>query len=102
MVAAISAGAWPCKASSTYWKPPVLPRPMIGGRLSGMAIAPCRGRELAAQAGNDGVGALARLGALLIGFELRDEERLVRRGDGIDEVVADDGEQALDAAAPAA
>ena len=38
--AATSVGDWPCSASSTYWKPPVLPRPRIGGRLNGNAMAP--------------------------------------------------------------
>ncbi len=40
MVAARSVAGWPCSASSTYWKPPVLPRPMIGGRLKGKTTAP--------------------------------------------------------------
>jgi hypothetical protein len=39
-VAATSVGGWPCNASSAYWKPPVLPRPRMGGRLNGNAMAP--------------------------------------------------------------
>ena len=37
ITAATSLNGWPCSASSTYWKPPEVPRPMIGGRFSGTA-----------------------------------------------------------------
>ena len=63
-VAARSVGGWPCSASSAYWKPPVLPRPRIGGRLNGKAMAPLIAASLRAQAGDDGAGALRAVGAL--------------------------------------
>ena len=75
-------GGWPCSASSTYWNPPVLPRPMIGGRLNGKTTAP----GIAASCGRSAAMMASALcdcgGALLVGLQPDDEEGLVRRGDG--------------------
>ena len=35
----ISAGSWPSSASNSYSKPPVVERPMIGGKLKGYTVA---------------------------------------------------------------
>ena len=95
--AATSVGGWPCRASSTYWKPPVLPRPRIGGRLNGKAMAPWIAAKLRPQPRDDRVGALRRIGAHLVGLEPDDEERLVRRRDIVDEVQPDHRQHAFDA-----
>ena len=97
MTAARSVGDWPCRACSTYWKPPVLPRPRIGGRLKGKAMAPWMAASLRPQAGDDGVDRLAAVGALLVGFQAHDEEGAVGRRDVVDEVQADDRQHALHA-----
>ena len=54
-------------------------------------------RQLRPQLRDDGAGALRGIGALLVGLEADDEERLVRRGDAVDEVEADHRQHAFDA-----
>ena len=73
----------------------MLPRPRIGGRLNGKATAPGMAAIWGA-AGDDGLRRSGAVGALLVGLEADDEEGAVGRRDVVDEVQADDRDDALD------
>ena len=60
----MSAGSCPSSASSWYSKPPLVERPMIGGRLNGKTLAPRICCRLAEHAADQGVDRLRGMGAM--------------------------------------
>ena len=87
----------PARSWSWYSKPPVLPRPMIGGRLNAKPAAPGMAASWGWTRAMIGLDAQPRVLPLLERRERHHHERAVRLGEAVQEIVADDRGHAGDA-----
>ena len=87
----------PWVSCTSILKPPVVPMPRTGGGDTLMTSASWIGGEFLVQRGDQRVGALALLGALLERIERREHDGGIRRGGEGGAVEPDDGHGMRDA-----